>query len=318
MPHPNRQQSLLLSQLPPTIPVQQPPPPPPAEQKKKDKKKVFLCSPCGTHYENWNLFKHMREVHKKYICLYCLGIFQSAERLVSHLEAKHQIRKKHVASIEEYQPEGPLYLMCARCEHIFEKVTTADGDAIAHHDCANYADKCDNCGGIKQSKHKCEKKQEQHVENNALSNGDSNRRVPNKKAKLSQPDLSMPPQPANQFHFGPSILQSQLMKPIEQPAQPFPIQPTTTTLSTIPASLLNVAEAPTELPPVPELPPQPVVEEQPESRPLLVPKLKVKIPKQFCTPIESEESSTESDCDEEEEEEEEEEQEQEEEEVRFK
>ncbi|XP_053683623.1 uncharacterized protein LOC128733831 [Sabethes cyaneus] len=166
------QQPLFLQQqqqqqfLPQQQPQQQPQPPP--TEKKKDKKKVFLCSPCGTHYENWNLFKHMREVHKKYICLYCLGIFQSAERLVTHLEAKHQVRKKHMASIDDYQSqqqqenvdtnERSLYLMCARCEHIFERTTAADEQTIVQHDCANYLEKCDNCGNLKQSKHKCEKK----------------------------------------------------------------------------------------------------------------------------------------------------------------
>ncbi|XP_055538853.1 uncharacterized protein LOC129726174 [Wyeomyia smithii] len=140
----------------------------PAPEKKKDKKKVFLCSPCGTHYENWNLFKHMREVHKKYICLYCLGIFQSAERLVTHLESKHQVRKKQMASIDDYQSHQQqqnvdtlgrsLYLMCARCEHIFERTTAADEQMIVQHNCANYLEKCDNCGNLKQSKHKCDKK----------------------------------------------------------------------------------------------------------------------------------------------------------------
>lgn len=427
--------------------------PPQQAEKKKDKKKVFLCSPCGTHYENWNLFKHMREVHKKYICLYCLGIFQSAERLVNHLEAKHQVRKKHVSSIDEYQQQQQpnsmdgnksLYLMCARCEHIFEKTSTADEGAIVQHNCADYMEKCDNCGCLKQSKHKCDKKTEQpanvavppkdtarqmssslnsinHINSNAklnlnnnynnstsnsttsvmftydnqakMSNGGhdarmqfnkslpgqqkiQNRSGPNKRAKFSQRqknvDLTSPLSVntqlsqsllsrANQTSKFPTssynspILQSQLMKPLETAAQLPNSLPTAyptdlvqqqssnspvpqfthqqanllqlppqlteaqqsaqglnfnqiTTLSTIPASLLNVREAPSELPPVPELPvpeqpghkdPQREQEKDELSRPLLVPKLKVRIPKQFCTPIESEESSTESDYDEE-------------------
>ncbi|XP_055623830.1 uncharacterized protein LOC129767204 [Toxorhynchites rutilus septentrionalis] len=425
-------------------------------ERKKDKKKVFLCSPCGTHYENWNLFKHMREVHKKYICLYCLGIFQSAERLVNHLEAKHQVRKKHVSSIDEYQQQQSntdgnksLYLMCARCEHIFEKTSSTDGEAIVQHNCADYMEKCENCGCFKQSKHKCDKKAEQagnvslppqetarqlgnshasrfssinhmksggkfNLNNNynsstinssaavmynydnqaKMSNGshDSpqftktltgigqqkvhNKSGSNKKARFSQQqknaDLTSPlninTQSLLNFHpqanqtlasvsgaFSSPILQSQLMKPLEAAAQlpnkipttyptdilhqqslespitqhhqpnllHHPPQLTTemqhsaqklnfdqiTTLSTIPASLLNVREPPTELPPVPELPvPEPPAhtehqqeqEQEEVSRPPLVPKLKVRIPKQFCTPLESEESSTESDYDEEE------------------
>lgn len=46
-------------------------------------RKVFLCSACGTYYENWNLFHHIRETHKRFICLLCLGIFPSSERLVN-------------------------------------------------------------------------------------------------------------------------------------------------------------------------------------------------------------------------------------------
>ncbi|CAH2074694.1 unnamed protein product, partial [Iphiclides podalirius] len=35
-------------------------------------RKVYLCSACGTYYENWNLFLHMREMHNRHICLFCL------------------------------------------------------------------------------------------------------------------------------------------------------------------------------------------------------------------------------------------------------
>lgn len=348
----------------------------------------------------------MREVHKKYICLYCLGIFQSADKLVTHLEAKHQVRKKHVASIDEYQQQQqqqnmdtskPLYLMCARCEHIFEKESTDDGAAIVQHDCADYLERCGNCGELKQSKHKCDKKVEQPPEqtrlfsNNLSSsnninssvksnlnnydgtsvssnstavmlnydkhtvNGNStheniyqgnsllrtgpghappNRKPQNKKTKLSHPNQTLSLQQDHFQNFNSPILQSQLLKPLEAPVQlPAPVsyppellqnqqqqsyllqlppaqvgfsQNTTTTLSTIPASLLNVQEAPTELPPVPtELPLSAMVAQQQQQasreedeqldRPPLVPKLKVKIPKEYCTPIESEESSTESD-----------------------
>uniref|UniRef100_A0A1Y9H287 C2H2-type domain-containing protein n=1 Tax=Anopheles dirus TaxID=7168 RepID=A0A1Y9H287_9DIPT len=154
-------------------PTSQPPASAPTGEKKKDKKKVFLCSPCGTHYENWNLFLHMREVHRKHICLYCLGIFPSAERLVSHLGTKHGVLKKHHVSLEEYvqgqqeqqlqqqqqQDERPFYLMCSRCEHMFE----AGGGSlhekeqqIRAHDCADYLERCVNCGQLKQAKHRCE------------------------------------------------------------------------------------------------------------------------------------------------------------------
>ncbi|XP_058456404.1 uncharacterized protein LOC131433818 [Malaya genurostris] len=400
--------------IPPALPPQtvsdqqtplQQPVAPHQPEKKKDKKKVFLCSPCGIHFENWNLFKHMREVHKKYICLYCLGIFQSAERLVTHLDAKHQVRRKHFATIHEYQQQQTmdigkaLYLMCARCEHIFEKTSPGDEQSIVQHDCANYLDKCNNCGGLKQSKHKCEKKvnllaSTHNAGNNISSVGNmnssvklninnydnrtsgsstavmfnydnqpnsnanhnkqnqmnvftghpthqSNRKPPSKKARINQkqplvdlnakllhPSSDQQAEPTHGMelmdrNFISPILQSRLMKPLDSittlscPTELFQPQSSlqksldhhpskqwqdktkipklsfnqTTTISTIPASLLNVTETPTELPPVPELPPHDEI----VSRPPLVPKLKVKIPKQFCTPIESEDSTTESD-----------------------
>uniref|UniRef100_A0A182RRY7 C2H2-type domain-containing protein n=1 Tax=Anopheles funestus TaxID=62324 RepID=A0A182RRY7_ANOFN len=169
--------------LPESIANSQQVPAVPLPEKKKDKKKVFLCSPCGTHYENWNLFLHMREVHRKHICLYCLGIFQSAERLVNHLGTKHGVLKKHHGSIEEYlqqryhdeerkgpfngsvhsQAYGsnykiehqPFYLMCSRCEHMFESTTNSLLE-IRGHDCGNYLETCSNCGQLKQSKHRCD------------------------------------------------------------------------------------------------------------------------------------------------------------------
>lgn len=55
-------------------------------------RKLYLCSACGHYYENWNLFLHMKEVHNRHICLFCLGMFSKAEKLSSHLSNKHNVK----------------------------------------------------------------------------------------------------------------------------------------------------------------------------------------------------------------------------------
>jgi hypothetical protein len=144
-------------------PQQQPLPQP--QQPPQQKRKVFLCSACGTYYENWNLFLHMREIHKRHICLICLGIFASAERLVQHLQVKHKIVSDHTFqnrdellsayyaaatstmttnSRNEMQLTSDiesLYLMCCRCEHVFN-----DSEEFTTHQCEHYFEPCQLCG----------------------------------------------------------------------------------------------------------------------------------------------------------------------------
>lgn len=109
----------------------------------RNRRQVFLCSACGTYYEKWNLFYHIREVHKKFICLFCLGIFSNAERLVNHLESKH-IKKANVYEhkddlIESFRDH--CFLMCCVCEHIF-----SDNDDVMSHSCENFMTPCTDCG----------------------------------------------------------------------------------------------------------------------------------------------------------------------------
>ena len=86
-------------------------------------RKVYLCSACGTYYENWNLFLHMREVHRRHICLLCLGMFSQADKLGAHLVAKHGIVEGLYASSEQFISEfkGSCFLMCCTCERIFSE-----------------------------------------------------------------------------------------------------------------------------------------------------------------------------------------------------
>lgn len=110
------------------------PPPPPSNNTTNFKvtRKVFLCSACGTYYENWNLFLHMREVHKRFICLYCLGMFPHAEKLAAHLVHKHNCAPaKHVDEMEfAGAHREPCFLMCCDCQMVF-----TEQDYVTRHKC---------------------------------------------------------------------------------------------------------------------------------------------------------------------------------------
>ncbi|XP_060810844.1 uncharacterized protein LOC106141100 [Amyelois transitella] len=97
-------------------------------------RKLYLCSACGTYYENWNLFLHMREVHNRHICLFCLGMFSKAEKLASHLTNKHNVQEFNYDSKDEFFNvyNGTLYLMCCICDEI-----CSEQDDFYNHDCNN-------------------------------------------------------------------------------------------------------------------------------------------------------------------------------------
>lgn len=109
------------------------------------RRQVFLCSACGTYYEKWNLFYHIREVHNKFMCLFenCLGIFPNAERLVNHLESKHV----HKPFVYEHKDDllkslqNQCFLMCCVCEHIF-----TENDDVTAHSCETFMKPCSVCG----------------------------------------------------------------------------------------------------------------------------------------------------------------------------
>lgn len=86
-------------------------------------RKVYLCSACGTYYENWNLFLHMVEVHKRFICLYCLGMFAHSEKLSQHLIVKHSCIPGYRDSLEDFFHlyKEPCFLMCCDCQKVFSE-----------------------------------------------------------------------------------------------------------------------------------------------------------------------------------------------------
>lgn len=86
-------------------------------------RKVYLCAACGTYFENWNLFLHMRDIHKRHICLYCLGMFGQAERLSYHLMKKHSVPEMAFTSVEDFYDafKSSCYLVCCNCERVFSE-----------------------------------------------------------------------------------------------------------------------------------------------------------------------------------------------------
>ncbi|XP_017883259.1 uncharacterized protein LOC108626847 [Ceratina calcarata] len=86
-------------------------------------RKVYLCAACGTYFENWNLFLHMRDIHKRHICLFCLGMFGQAERLSHHLMKKHSVPEMSFTSVDDFYGafKGSCYLVCCTCEKVFSE-----------------------------------------------------------------------------------------------------------------------------------------------------------------------------------------------------
>ncbi|CAH1154218.1 unnamed protein product [Phaedon cochleariae] len=95
-------------------------------------RKVFLCSACGTYYENWNLYMHMLEFHRRFICLYCLGMFSILEDLCQHIQSRHNLQPGHKNTLDEFFNvyNEPCYVVCCECNKLF-----SEQDNFFYHNC---------------------------------------------------------------------------------------------------------------------------------------------------------------------------------------
>ncbi|KAH8297142.1 hypothetical protein KR044_005346 [Drosophila immigrans] len=110
------------------------------------KERFFRCARCNTVHQCWNFFLHMREVHHRYICLYCSHVFASVEKLSLHLENKHDMDQRHFNTVEAWQAlqtqeDRVRYLVCCNCQASFEL-----GSQFDNHDCAELMQPCALCG----------------------------------------------------------------------------------------------------------------------------------------------------------------------------
>ncbi|XP_030375191.1 uncharacterized protein LOC115624593 [Scaptodrosophila lebanonensis] len=107
--------------------------------------RFFRCVRCNTVHQCWNFFLHMRDVHQRYICLYCSHVFATVEKLSLHLENKHDIDQVHLASDSwtalQLTEDRARYLICCTCEATFPH-----GSRFEDHDCAEFMKPCTLCG----------------------------------------------------------------------------------------------------------------------------------------------------------------------------
>lgn len=96
-------------------------------------RKVFLCTTCGTYYENCDLFLHMREYHRRYICLFCLYMGLSPDSLLEHLKEKHKVVNQVCSTLEELLKTAPptFFLLCMTCDRVFTEM-----DDSRNHKCS--------------------------------------------------------------------------------------------------------------------------------------------------------------------------------------
>ncbi|XP_044755751.1 uncharacterized protein LOC123314499 [Coccinella septempunctata] len=131
-------------------------------------RKVFLCSACGTYYENWNLYMHMLEYHRRFICLYCLGMFSVLDDLCQHIQSRHNWEPHHLETPADFFKDykEPCFIICCECKKLFN-----EQDNFFYHECLP----CDNSRSknalTKSAKNKCNTKQQIRPENHVT--GDS-------------------------------------------------------------------------------------------------------------------------------------------------
>lgn len=141
------------------------PQPPDNSSSFKLTRKVFLCSACGTYYENWNLYLHMLEVHRRYLCLYCLGMFSVLDDLCLHIQSRHNLEPGYKDNLDDFFSaySDPCYIVCCECNKLFN-----EQDNFFYHSCAS---KKNNQKTKIAPKPKQQIRPEDHVTGETLVNG---------------------------------------------------------------------------------------------------------------------------------------------------
>ncbi|EDW10797.2 uncharacterized protein LOC6581104 [Drosophila mojavensis] len=232
------------------------------------KERFFRCARCSTVHQCWNFFLHMREVHHRYICLYCSHVFASVEKLSLHLENKHDMDQRHFASVEAWQAQQnqedrARFLVCCNCQASFER-----GSRFEDHDCAELMQPCALCGQKGGHVNGCRN-------GSTIPNARSNRKKTAGRRKRRTAKARPAAKPSEEHLKANKQQQEQQSKGMEIDTQllQMPAQPTTVTDHNIPAP---IADAPQEDPP-PKL---------------VVPKMMLRVPKEFQKSVDAELSST--------------------------
>ncbi|KAH8305946.1 hypothetical protein KR018_004986 [Drosophila ironensis] len=243
--------------------------------------RYYRCAQCSTVHQSWNFFLHLRDVHQRYICLYCSHVYLTVEKLSLHLENKHDIDQSHFTNKEQWlgqqQKEDRVrYLVCCTCQATF-----GQGGAYDEHVCAENVQQCalceqrgDHAAGCKNGKRKLGKRRR-------------------KARKLGeQPATDAAAQPLQEQTAAPSVLSPEQL-PVPPLPAPLPLQALPDPLPLpLPPQLQPQTQAEMEtLPPAPE----PVEEPPASSTPkLIVPKIMLRVPKQYQKSVDAALSSTES------------------------
>ncbi|KAH8314382.1 hypothetical protein KR059_005101 [Drosophila kikkawai] len=216
-----------------------------------NKERYFRCRQCSSVFQCWNFFKHMRDAHQLYFCLYCSHVFHVAEKLSLHLENKHDIDQRHFAKegwmLQREQRDRASHFICCSCQSTF-----LEGTEFETHDCSQFMQPCTLCGQKGGHAVGCR----------------NNKRKPAKRRRK----MRKPPEPT-----APPLLQDHIV-------QPAPIE----------MELVQFQPQPQQFNPAENIPaPGPVAEPPaPPSPKLVVPKIMLRVPKEFQKSVDAALSST--------------------------
>ncbi|XP_001360627.3 uncharacterized protein MESR4 [Drosophila pseudoobscura] len=229
------------------------------EQKKE---RFFRCARCGTVHQSWNFFSHVRDVHQKYVCLYCSLMYATAEKLSLHLENKHDIDQRHLSmdewAAEQQKEDRGRYLVCCTCQTTFPQ-----GSGFENHDCSELMEPCAECGVKGCHAMACR----------------NQKKKPHKRRRVRKQPEQQQQQQQKQPQAVPLTIPVEQQETLQtEPAEnipaPMPIWPN---MTLDPDTLALPAPVPTPSPAIPKL---------------VVPKIMLRVPKEFQKSVDAALSST--------------------------